>query len=401
MGRIIMHIDVNNAFLSWTAIDLLNAGSKYDIRNSYAVIGGDEKARRGIVLAKSMPAKRMGVVTAETLYSARKKCPSLKVYPPNYQWYQTMSHSLFELLSKYTPDIEIVSIDECYLDYTHVQHLYGDPYKFAQKIQKEILDTLKFTVNIGIADCKLCAKMASDFTKPYKIHTLYPHEIEEKMWPLPIGKLFGIGKKTSQKLRDMGIMTIGDLAHQDVNELYKYFKNQASHMIDAANGRDDRPVKSEASAPKGISNSTTLSKDVQNIEELKRLVSQIAENVSIALRKEKKYAYVVGVTLKDNFFRTFSHQVKLKNATDLTLEIRKTAFQLLQEMYHGEAIRLVGVRLDHLVEQSAHQVSLFEDLQERNESKQLDVTIDSLKERFGHDIIQNGLSNDRKIRRKY
>ena len=199
----------------------------------------------------------------------------------------------------------------------------------------------------------------------------------------------------------MGIMTIGDLAHQDVNELYKYFKNQASHMIDAANGRDDRPVKSEASAPKGISNSTTLSKDVQNIEELKRLVSQIAENVSIALRKEKKYAYVVGVTLKDNFFRTFSHQVKLKNATDLTSEIRKTAFQLLQEMYHGEAIRLVGVRLDHLVEQSAHQVSLFEDLQERNESKQLDVTIDSLKERFGHDIIQNGLSNDRKIRRKY
>ena len=171
MKRIVMHIDVNNAFLSWTAIDLLNHGSKYDIRNSYAVIGGDEEARRGIVLAKSMPAKKMGVVTAETLYSARKKCPSLRVYPPNYKWYQYMSNSLFELLKEYTPDIEIVSIDECYLEYTNVMKLYGDPIEFAKKIQKEINNTLKFTVNIGIAENKLCAKMASDFLKPNKIHS--------------------------------------------------------------------------------------------------------------------------------------------------------------------------------------------------------------------------------------
>lgn len=401
MDRIIMHIDVNNAFLSWTAIDLLNHGSKYDIREGYAVIGGDEQARRGIVLAKSMSAKKMGVVTAETLYSARKKCPALRVYPPNYKWYQYMSHSLFQLLSKYSPDIEVVSIDECYLDYTKVKNLYGDPYEFAKKIQKEILDTLKFTVNIGIAENKLCAKMASDFTKPYKIHTLYLSEVPEKMWSLPIGKLFGIGKKTSAKLIDLGIKTIGDLAHEEVSFLYPYFKNQAGHMIDSANGKNDTPVVSEASIPKGISNSTTLSRDIKNKEELQKIIITIADNVSIALRKEKQYAHVVGVTLKDNFFKTTSHQKKLKNATDVTSEIRATALELFQDMYHGQAIRLVGVRLDQLETKTNYQISLFENMEQREDSKKLDQTLDQLKEKYGHEVIQNGLSNTRKIRRKY
>mgnify|MGYP002539441008 FL=1 len=138
MKRIIMHIDVNNAFLSWTAIELLKNGYKYDIRNSYAVIGGDEKSRRGIVLAKSMPAKKMGVVTGETLYSARKKCPSLRTYPGNYQWYKKMSDAFITILRKYTPDVEQVSVDECFLDYGKVQNLYGDPYTFALKIQEAI-----------------------------------------------------------------------------------------------------------------------------------------------------------------------------------------------------------------------------------------------------------------------
>ena len=401
MKRIVMHIDVNNAFLSWTAIDLLNHGSKYDIRNSYAVIGGDEEARRGIVLAKSMPAKKMGVVTAETLYSARKKCPSLRVYPPNYKWYQYMSNSLFELLKEYTPDIEIVSIDECYLEYTNVSKLYGDPIEFAKKIQKEINEKLKFTVNIGIAENKLCAKMASDFLKPNKIHTLFSNEIKEKMWPLPINKLFGIGKQTSKKLIALNIKTIADLANADPNFLYKYFKNQALRMIEIANGIDDSIVDSSISAPKGISNSTTLSHDVTNREELEKIIIAIADNVSLALRKEGKYASVVAVMLKDNFFKTTSHQKKLKNATDLTLEIRKTALELFREMYNGEAIRLVGVRLDQLTDVLNHQVSLFENVEEREENKKLDETIDILKERFGNNIIKNGIQKERNIKRKY
>lgn len=387
MKRIIFHIDVNNAFLSWSAIDLLNKGYKYDIRNSYAVIGGDEKARRGIVLAKSNAAKKMGIVTAETLYSARKKCPALRIYPSNYPFYAEMSKKLFHLLSKYSPDIEVASIDECYLDYGKVQNIYGDPYLFAKKIQKEIYDTLGFTVNIGIANNKLCAKMASDFSKPYKIHTLYEEEVKEKMWPLPVDDLYGIGKKTAPKLHQLNIHTIGDLAHTDSKKLDRYFKNQASFMIASANGIDENPVVSEASIPKGIGNEITLDHDITSKQELCSYLLGLSENVALRLRRQKKYAYVIVVTIKDCYFRRMSHQKKLKNATNITREIYETACQILQEM-EIESVRLIGIRLDHLTDASNHQVSLFEDLKDREESSELEQTVDELKSKFGMSVIQ-------------
>ena len=327
-----MHIDVNNAFLSWTAVLYLKQGMKVDIRNTYAVIGGDEKARHGIVLAKSMPAKKRGVVTAETLFSAKKKCPNLKVYSPNYNFYKKMSDSMLNLIRKYSPDIEQMSIDECFLDYTPVKHLYGDEVEFAYKLKKEIYDTLGFTVNVGIGNHKLCAKMASDFSKPYKVHTLFDYEVEKKMWPLKVDDLFGIGKKTAIKLHNLNINTIYDLAHTDRNYLYKYFKNQASDMIDAANGKGSDMVVSEESVPKGIGNETTLNHNISNREELEPYLLALSENVAIRLRRQKKYASVVVVTLKDKFFKRMSHQKKLVNATNLTEEIYKTACEILFDM---------------------------------------------------------------------
>ncbi len=396
MERIIFHIDVNNAFLSWSAIDLLNKGYKYDIRNSYAVIGGDEQTRKGIVLAKSNAAKKMGIVTAETLYSARKKCPALRVYPPNYSFYAEMSRKLFELLSKYSPDIEVASIDECYLDYGKVKNLYGDESEFAKKMQKEIYDTLGFTVNIGIANNKLCAKMASDFSKPYKIHTLYKNEIEEKMWPLSVDELFGIGKKTAPKLHQLNIHTIGDLASADVKKLEHYFKNQAAFMIASARGIDDSKVVSEASIPKGIGNEITLDHDVSNKQELCTYLLGLSENVALRLRKQKKYAYVVVVTLKDNYFRRTSHQKKLKNATNITNEIYEIACSILYEM-EVNRVRLIGIRLDHLASESNHQVSLFENIREREQNTELESTIDELKNKFGISVIKKASLLQNKI----
>ena len=391
MDRIIMHIDVNNAFLSWSAIDLLNKGYKYDIRDSYAVIGGDEKSRSGIVLAKSMPAKKLGIYTSETLYSARKKCPVLKTYPPNYSFYIEMSNKLFELLSKYTPDIEVASIDECYLDYTPVKHLYGDELKFAKKIQKEIYDTLKFTVNIGIANNKLCAKMASDFEKPYKIHTLYDYEVKDKMWPLPVGDLFGVGKKSSQKLIDLGIKTIGNLAAADSDWLYKYFKNQAIHMINSANGIDNSPVMSEAEELKGIGNEITLDHDVNSKKELEQYLLYLSDKVARRLRNTNRYCYVVAIILKDKYFKRMSRQRKLKNPTNSSEEIYNICINILNEIEEMEPVRLVGVRLSQLVDKRSHQVSLFEDINEVQTVSELDKTMDKLKNKYGSNIVKKAI----------
>ncbi len=268
MERIILHIDVNNAFLSWTAIDLLRKGYPYDIRKTYAAIAGDVKLRKGIIYAKSTPAKKKGVKTAEPIYMALKKCPKLKLFPVNYDWYRYMSRKMFSLIEKYTPDFEVYSIDECFIDYTKVKTLYGDEYLFAKKIQKEIQETLKFTVNIGIANNKLCAKMASDFSKPNQIHTLYQGEIEKKMYPLPIEDLFGIGKKTSQKLRNLKIETIKDLACASSSFLFKYFKNQADWMIASAKGIDDSEVIICPPERKGMSTTRTLPYNLKRKEEI-------------------------------------------------------------------------------------------------------------------------------------
>ena len=401
MERIIFHIDVNNAFLSWTALDLLNQGYQYDIRDSYAAIGGDEKSRRGIVLAKSPKAKKCGVVTGETLYMARKKCPAIRFYPPNYKWYQYNSNALFQLLSQYSPDIEVASIDECYLDYGKVKKLYGDEYEFAKKIQKEILDTLGFTVNIGIANSKLCAKMASDFSKPYKIHTLYQNEIKEKMFPLPIDDLFGIGKQTSMKLHQLNIHTISDLAHADPTYLYKYFKNSATKMIEWANGVDDSEVISEEVERKGISNTTTLPKDMNTTEEIFPILHAISENVSLSLRKKNKYASVIAVIFKDKFFKSYTHQRKLENPTCSTTEIFEVSKELFLEGWKRDPIRLIGIRLDQLTDDVTYQASLFEDFEEKRGNETLDFVVDEIKQKFGDKAIGKASLIENHIKRKF
>ena len=387
MERIIMHIDVNNAFLSWTAVDLLKKGHN-DIRNEYAVIGGDESKRRGIVLAKSTPAKKRGVKTAETLYTARKKCPYLNIYPPNRELYDKMSQNLFKLLQQYTSDIEIVSVDECFLDYGKVKNIYGDELEFARKLKNQIYNTFGFTVNIGIANNKLCAKMASDFSKPNKIHTLYDYEVITKMWPLPIEDLYGIGKKTAEKLKNLKIYTIQDLANIDKQILYPYFKNQTEYIINIANGIDSSPVISEIHDPKCISSTYTLMYDYDDINEINKELRTISNNLGIELRSQNKYTQTIAIIIKDTYFKTTTHQEKLKNSTNSSDTIFEISKKLFKEHWNETPVRLIGIRLDSLTSNNDYQISLFESIEEKENNETLDKTIDYLKKKFGDKIFK-------------
>ena len=384
--RQILHIDVNNAFLSWTALDRLAQGEKVDIREIEAVIGGDETKRSGIVLAKSMKAKKKGVCTGETLYKARLKCPNLQVFKGDYKSYRKHSNDLFKILSEYTDKIERFSIDECFLDMTNYlgkDTLLDKAYEISRRVKKE----LGFTVNVGVAHNKLLAKMASDFTKPDKVHTLFEEEISTKMWSLPVSELFMLGKKTLPKLYNMGIKTIGDLAKQDRETMIKKFGKHGLMMWEFSNGIDNSEVRYLEEKPKGIGNSVTLPRDLVNIEEIEKVLLTLAEQVAYRLRKYKMYANVVNVQLRTKNFKDFSHQKKLMNATSNTKEIYRIAKELLEEMYKkGTFIRLVGLRVDNLVENDEVQLSLFSNEEDKKQEK-LDEVIDELKEKYGYNSV--------------
>ena len=387
MDRVVLHVDVNNAFLSWTAIDLLDKGYKEDIRNIYAIIGGDEKKRTGIVLARSQLAKKAGVITGEPIFMARKKCPYLKIFKSDYSLYQKKSKQLFDYISKYTPDIEIFSIDECFIEYTNVKKLYGDEIEFSKKLSKEIKKNLGFTVNIGIANNKLCAKMASDFSKPNKIHTLYKHEVKEKIYNLPVGELFGIGKKTNEKLNNIGIKTIGELANSNVETLYKLFKNQANKMIQHAQGIDNSIVDSSYNEPKGISNEITLDRNIEDKNEVYHYLLLLSESVAMRLRKQNKYAKVIAVIIKNKYFIRKTHQKTLNNHTNNTNEIYEFSKKIYDEMQNDDAIRLIGIRLDNLTDKTEEQLSLFDNVTKKENDSNLDNVLDYLKDKYGNDII--------------
>ncbi len=386
MERQILHVDVNNAFLSWTAIDMLRKGSQIDIREIPAVIGGDESKRSGIVLAKSIKAKECGIKTAETIYQARIKCPGLKVYPSNFKVYREYSNKLYQLLLEYTDKIERFSIDECFLDMT--QYLMKDTLlNKGKEINVRVKKELGFTVNVGVAHNKLLAKMASDFTKPDRVHTLFENEIPDKMWNLPVSELFMLGKRTVPKLYNMQIKTIGDLAKTDKKILQNKFGKHGSMMWEYANGIDDSEVKYIKEKPKGIGNSVTLPEDISNIEKLEEILLALTEQVTYRLRKEKMMARVVNVQLRNKDFVDSSHQRKLLNATANTKEIFSNAKELLKQMYRkGTPIRLIGLRVDDLTDKEERQLSIFNDMKDKKQEK-LDKTIDELKDKYGYNLI--------------
>lgn len=385
--RIVFHIDVNSAFLSWEAVERIKCGEKIDIRTIPAIVGGDAKKRHGIVLAKSESAKKYGIVTGESIYSALKKCSDIIIVPPRHAIYKRYSDSMVKILADYSPNIERYSIDECFIDYSYMKNVYRNPIQAAQQIKERIKNELGFTVNIGISYNKLLAKMASDFQKPDKIHTLYPNEIREKMWKLPIEDLFMVGRSTSKKLREINIKTIGDLANSNIDLLKYKFKSYGVMLWNYAHGIDNSDIQVKDNHKfKSISKETTMPNDILDKESAYIIIMDLAENVSKRLRYESYYCGVISITIKNADFKKYSKQVKLSWNTNSTDDIIKISKKLFNEAWHGEPIRLIGVSLSDIIENQYQQINMFEDNKAKNQEA-LDKVIDQIREKYGDESL--------------
>lgn len=384
--RLIFHIDVNSAYLSWEAVYRLQHGASVDLRTIPSAVGGNPETRHGIILAKSIPAKKFKINTGETLFSARMKCPHLLIVSPNYSLYRQCSYALRELLQNYSPLIEQYSIDEFFLDFTGMEKLLGDPVKAAYDIKETVKNQLGFTVNIGISSNKLLAKMGSELEKPDKVHTLFPEEIPDKMWPLPVEELFGVGKATSRKLRNRGVRTIGDLAALKPEYLQHSLKSYGLLLWNYANGRNNSPVRDNRTIPvKGMGNSTTIPFDVEDSRTAHLVLLSLAESVGRRLRQAEFCAGLVSVSLKTNEFLSCSHQRKLHLPTDCTAVIHRTACSLFDELWKGEPIRHLGVRVAEHCRNDFYQPSLFSKNLEKQ--RQIDRAVDAIRSKYGPEAV--------------
>ena len=389
--RIILHIDCNNAFLSWTAVNMLHNGSKIDIRKRYSVIGGDEALRKGVVLAKSIPCKSKGVTTGEPLYTARRKCPYLEVYRPDFKIYKRYSDMMYTYLCNYSDKIERYSIDECFVDYTDSYKLFGDPIKIAYKIKDDIKNNFGFTVNVGIGNNKLLAKMASDFSKPDKVHTLFSSQIKDKMWPLKVSELFMIGRASSKKLIDLGITTIGELANSDEDFLIRHFKSMGKLMWNYANGIDYSEVESDYGNPKSISTSEVLPYNYSNIEDIYRELKRLSIDTGKRLREKKMYAPNVSIWVKFHDFSKISKQVTLDNLINSDEDIYNNAVKLFNKIWNNDSdkkVRGLCVGVSNLTDVYKVQLSIFGNENIKNEKNDhLQKTLDNIKKKYGDKSI--------------
>lgn len=419
MEQIIFHIDVNSAYLSWSALALLEKGGETDLREIPSIIGGDRQKRHGIVLAKSIPAKKYGITTGEPIVNALRKCPGLTIEPPDHTLYNERSRELMAFLAGICPDIEQVSVDECYMDYTPVSALFPSPTAAAAFIKDRVKEKFGFTVNVGISDRKVLAKMASDFKKPDLVHTLFSYEIKEKMWPLPVSSLYMCGKSSVEVLRKLEIKTIGDLAAADKQILSAHLKSHGLLLWEYANGMDASGILSVPAEMKGIGNSTTLSEDVITKEAAFKVLLSLAESVGSRLRESGQSAGMVSVEIKYSSFQSVSHQTTLFSPSCTTQVIYDTACHLFEELWNGSPIRLLGIRTSKLLSSAEpFQLSLFDCLQEEPPASYekggkkgsphpapskaklaaLDKTIDNIRNKYGKNAVVRGifLSHDDK-----
>ena len=390
--RVIFHVDANSAFLSWSAAYRVKVlGETEDLRDVPSVVAGDKASRHGIILAKSTPAKAYGIQTGEPLFQALEKCPDLRVVPPDYSLYVEASRHFVAMLRQFSPCVEQYSIDEAWVDMTGTEKLWGSPRLAAETMRRRIWEELGFTVNVGISSNKLLAKMAGDLEKPNKVITLFPEEMENKMWPLPARDLFLVGPATERKLKMYGIYTIGDLAKADVSLLRRRLGKQGETIWHFANGRNADLVISEPVENKGYGNSVTTASDVVTFEQAHQVLLSLCETVASRMRQDGKCGSCISVHLRTNDFQHCSHQRLLHGATNITTEIFEAACKVFDEAWDGVTpLRQLGFQVTRLSQEPYQQFDLFSGVSPREYERKLrlDETVDALRDKFGEDIIR-------------
>jgi DNA polymerase IV len=413
---LIFHVDINSAFLSWSALKKLQEDpGSVDLRKIPSAVGGDVNTRHGVITAKSIPAKKYGIKTGEPVVTALKKCPSLLLVPADFTAYRSYSAAFIKILSSYTDKVEQVSIDEAFLDLSDHEGK-EEPISLANRLKDQVKRELGFTVNVGISNNKLLAKMASDFTKPDRVHTLYPNEIRSKMWPLPIGELYGCGGASSKKLSSVGILTIGDAAQTSLSYLQDLLGEKAGAYIHrSANGIGSDVVKTEERLAKSYSNETTTAFDIvgENYEaEMLPLLKKLSKKVATRMKKDQIKAFTIGIQVKTSAFQRRSRQLKLSSSTNeaqvIYQAVKKLSDQLLlgsEGLFaEGMGIRLIGVFASGLDDDQFHQMDLSELLKRREEDlekekvrkeqaekkEKLRLMTQQIRSRFGDDAISPG-----------
>ena len=388
MGRVIFHVDVNSAFLSWEAVYRLHhLGGTLDLRTIPSAVGGDQEKRHGIILAKSIPAKKYKIQTGEPVADAKEKCPELVLVPPNYELYQRSSRALLRILADYTDKIEQYSIDEAFMDMTGCSE---QPEQTAGELKERVYRELGFTVNVGVSSNKLLAKMASDFQKPNLVHTLWPGEIQMKMWGLPVRELFSVGHASEKKLAALGVHTIGQLAETPDSVLYGCLKSHGLQIKRFANGLDDSPVVPAPPPNKGYGNSLTTPSDVTDRETARLFLLSLAETLSARLRADGAMIRTVEISLRDCHLKFSHRQRALETPTDLTVEIHEAACRCFEELWDGTPLRHLGIHTSGVTRTMERQLGLFDRL-DYEKYRCAEAAVDRLRKRYGQEIIKRAV----------
>ncbi len=389
--RIIFHCDCNSFFASCE--ELLDPS----LKNVPMAVTGDPECRHGVILAKNQNAKKYGIITGEAVIQAKRKCPKLVCVLSHHDFYREICDKINAIYIEYTDLVEKASIDESYLDVTNSLHLFGnDARALADSIRERIKSEIGITISVGVSFCKNIAKFGSDYKKPDATTVILREDMKKIFWSADISELFLAGKKTTEKLRSVGIETIGELAMADREKIGEIFGKQGYSLWDNANGNDNSPVLPyyDKQDVKSVGNSMTFKRDLMGYEDIKWGIAFLSDSVAHRLRKEKKKCTVIQVGIKDSDFRTMQRQTTIKRSTNLQKDIQETAMLLIRGNWSPtQPVRLLSVTAAGLINENEDygQMNFFDaDDSEREKQEKIESTLDSIRNRFGNSAIKFG-----------